>query len=188
LDEVSEVTLLDGRVVSLRRLDAKDVDAVIALHDTLTDHERYLRFFTTHPAQLKALVDKLTERGSKQYALGAFDSDRLIGVASYVLCDAPGCAEVAVAVAHEDHLRGVATAVLRQLALIARGNGVHTFVADVLAENLVMRRILSDLGWHHARGGDGSVICIEMDLTDASGEGCSWLGDQRWTRYLNVEP
>ena len=102
LDDVSQVELLDGRVVSLRRLDADDVEAITVPHDALTHHERYLRFFTMHPVHLKTLAARPTERGSKQYALGAFDFGRLIGVASYVLCDAPGCAEVAVGVAHAD--------------------------------------------------------------------------------------
>jgi L-amino acid N-acyltransferase YncA len=78
----------------------------------------------------------------------------------------PGVAEVAVAVAHEDHLRGVATSLLRRLGEIARNNGIHSLTADVLAENVAMLRVLSDAGWRHTTHLDGSVLSIKLDLTD----------------------
>jgi hypothetical protein len=49
-----------------------------------------------HPIYLKTLTDKLTEGGGEDYALGAFESGRLIGVATYVVCGKPATAEVAI--------------------------------------------------------------------------------------------
>jgi len=40
--------LLDGRLVSLRRLSADDTEAVMTLHQHLSDYDRYYRFFTLH--------------------------------------------------------------------------------------------------------------------------------------------
>ena len=139
--------LLDGRLVSLRRLDADDAEAVVALHQSLSDHDRYLRFFTLHPVQLDELVGKLTEPDIGQYALGAFDADRLIGVANYAVSGDPTVADIAIVVAHEDHLRGVGTALLRRLAEIAGTHGIRRFVADILADNRLMIKVMSDLGW-----------------------------------------
>lgn len=73
---------------------------------------------------------------------------------------------MAVVVAHDEHLRGVGTALLRELGLIARRNGLHHFVADVLAENYLILRLLSDAGWPSARHLDGPVLHIEIDLAD----------------------
>ena len=67
--------------------------------------------------------------------LGAFDAGRLIGVANYALSDDPDVAELGVAVAHEEHLRGIATALMRQLAEIALRNGIGYFAAEILAAN-----------------------------------------------------
>jgi len=39
LDEARVATLRDGSTVLLRRLDAADIDAVIALHDALSDQD-----------------------------------------------------------------------------------------------------------------------------------------------------
>ena len=139
--------LLDGRLVSLRRLGADDAEAVMTLHQRLTDHDRYFRFFTLNPVHLDELVGKLTQPADGQYALGAFDGDRLIGVASYTVSEDPSAAEIAIVVAHEDHLLGVGTALLKRLARIARAHGIRRFVADILAENHLMLKVLFDLGW-----------------------------------------
>jgi GNAT superfamily N-acetyltransferase len=160
--------LLDGRLVSLRRLTADDTEAVMALHQHLTDHDRYYRFFTLRPVQLDELIGTLTEPAHGRYALGAFGADRLIGVANYtVVCDKPNVAEIAVVVAHEDHSLGVGTALLQHLAQIARANGIGRFVADILGENHLMLMVLFDLGWRCEPLEDyGSVRHLEVELPD----------------------
>ena len=160
--------LVDGSVISLRRLDSGDADDVVRLYETLTDEECYLRFFTLHPGHLQAWARSITERSNDQYCIGAFDSARLLGVVNYVTCKTPGYAEVAVVVAHNEHLRGVGTALLRRLGDIAKENGLHYLVADVLAENYLMLRVMADAGWPCTRHLDGSVLHVEMDL-DAVG-------------------
>ncbi|MET0993943.1 MAG: hypothetical protein ABWY20_07615 [Mycobacterium sp.] len=76
----------------------------------------------------------------------------------------PGYAEVAVVVAHNEHLRGVRTASLRRLGEIARENGVHHLIAEVLADNHPMLRVMTDAGWPCTRHLDGSVLHVEVDL------------------------
>jgi RimJ/RimL family protein N-acetyltransferase len=165
LDRAAGVELLDGSVISIRRLDEGDIRAIVRLHKHLSDLERYMRFFVVHPAFLKALAESLTERDKGHCGLGAFDSGRLIGVANYVVSNNPEVAEVAVAVAHGHHLRGVATALLQQLAKIALRNGIRTFTADVLAGNTAMLRVLSDAGWQHTTRLEDSVLNIQIDLS-----------------------
>lgn len=164
-EQVSHAELMDGSVISLRRLDSSNADDVVRLYETLTDDERYLRFFTMHPAHLQALAQSLTKDSEDQYALGAFDFETLLGVASYFAFDKPGYAEVAVVVAHDHHLRGVGTALLRRLGQIARESGLRHLVAEVLAENHLMLQLLSDAGWPSTRHLDGSVLHIEVDLS-----------------------
>ena len=163
-DNSSTATLLDGSIVKLRRLDAGDQDAIIALADTLTERERYLRFFTAHPAHLDEWARSLTDSSPGRFALGAFEDGTLLGIASYAESRQPGCAEVAVVVEHRQHDRGVGTALLRTLGQVARNNGQHHLVADVLAENYPMLKVLADAGWRGDRHLDGSVLTIEIDL------------------------
>lgn len=159
--------LLDGRLISMRRIDSDDAEAVVALHRQLSDHDRYFRFFTLHPAHLDQLVRKLIEPKDGQYALGAFDGDRLMGVANYTVCADPTAADIAIVVAHEDHSVGVGTALLKRLAHIARAHGIRRFVADVLAQNHLMLAVVSDLGWPRKRSNyDGSILHLDICLPD----------------------
>jgi GNAT superfamily N-acetyltransferase len=179
VDEVFAVTLRDGATVQMRRLGYADMDAVIELHDTLTEDERYLRFFTIHPAYLETVAHKLTEDKGDNYALGAFlrlnegawyNYGALVGVANYVVCDKPDTAEWAIVVAHNDHERGVGKALLRTLAQVARRNGIQYFVADVLTTNHLMFRVLDDAGLQpqDTESEDG-VVHLEVNLADIAG-------------------
>jgi hypothetical protein len=78
----------------------------------------------------------------------------------------PGVAEVAVAVGHDDHLRGVVTALLRRLGEIVRGNGIAYFEADVLAENHHLLQVLSDAGWLQETPGGGPVLRVRIELAN----------------------
>jgi GNAT superfamily N-acetyltransferase len=163
--------LIDGRVVALRRLQPEDAEAVLALHQHLSDHDRYFRFFTLQPVQLAELVGDLTEPPDGMCALGAFDGHRLVGVAHYALVrEDPNAAEFAVVVANEDHSRGVGTALLKQLARIARAHGIGRFIADVLGENHLMLTVVFDLGWRCEPAAFGSVRHLEIELPDFTDE------------------
>jgi len=167
VESAATARLPDGRLVSLRRLNVDDTEAVLTLHQQLSDHDRYLRFFTPQPVQLHELVGKLSEPAHGQYALGAFDADRLIGVAHYVLVrEEPKAAEFAIVVSHEDHSLGVGTALLRHLARVARAHGIGRFVADVLGENHLMLMVVFDLGWHCEPADYGSIRHLEIELPD----------------------
>ena len=85
-------------------------------------------------------------------------------VANYAELSRPGECEIAVVVAHEQHERGVGTALLKALGHIARDAGQHRFVADVLFENYAMRRVLHDAGWPMTQHRDGPVLSIELDI------------------------
>jgi len=178
-DDVFTATLRDGATVQMRRLGYADMDAVTELHDTLTDDERYLRFFTMRPAHLKTVAQKLTEDNDENYALGAFlrlnegawyNYGALVGVANYVVCDRPDTAEWAIVVAHNDHERGVGTALLRTLAQVARRNGIQHFVADVLTTNHLMFGVLYDAGLQPRRtGSEDGVVHLEISLAEIAG-------------------
>ncbi|MEE3066795.1 MAG: GNAT family N-acetyltransferase [Actinomycetota bacterium] len=158
--------LLDGRLVALRRLSAQDADTTLALHQHLTEFERYYRFFTLNRIDLEHLVQTITEPSRDRYSLGAFDAGRLIGVAHYVVRDDPEAAEVAVVVAHDDHSLGVGTALLKHLAQVARAHGISRFIADILSENHLMLTVLFDLGWRCKPTYYGAIHHVEVELPD----------------------
>jgi RimJ/RimL family protein N-acetyltransferase len=156
--------LLDGAKVTIHRLGPGDYDAVVRLATELNSEERYQRFFTAHPAYIGEWALSLTAPTAGIVALGAFEDGDLIGLANYAELPTPGDAEIAVVVAHEQHQRGVGTGLLRALGHIARSAGRHRFVADVLAENHAMRRVITDAGWPTTQHIDGSVLSVEVNL------------------------
>ncbi len=67
---VHQVRLLDGAVVSLRRLKKSDMDVVMALHRQLSDREQYFRFFIIHRGYMEEFATKVVERSAENYAVG----------------------------------------------------------------------------------------------------------------------
>ncbi len=159
--------LADGAWVVIRHLEPADADAVVALYDSLSQRERYLRFFTMQPVRCKDLASRLTDGHGDDFAVGAFESGTLIGVANYSICGKPATAEVAVVVAHDDQLRGVGTAMLRRLAQIARAKGIQHLVADVLTTNHVLFTVLRDAGLQPRRvRALSGVMHLDVDLSE----------------------
>jgi acyl-CoA synthetase (NDP forming)/GNAT superfamily N-acetyltransferase len=160
--------LVDGTVVRIRELDEADATLVAALYRQLPVFDRFLRFFSA--GSLPAADDLMAPHGPADVSLGAFRGDELIGVAQCVgTADDPSTAEVALAVAHPDQVRGVGTLLLEHVASRARHRGVRRFVADVLGANDRMRRVLADVGLPVRRRIDGDVVHVEFDLDPGDG-------------------
>lgn len=164
VEEGSPATLRDGVVVYLRRLSLADFDSVVDLADTLSDDERYLRFFTTRPPYVARWATSLTQPDSEVVALGAYDHGELVGVANYTPTTTQRQAEIAIVVAHYQHDRGVGTALLGELIRIARLNGIRHLMADMLVENHAMRRVITDSHVPATFHRDGAVLRVDVDL------------------------
>lgn len=160
-----QALLSDGRIVSIRQLDASDTAAVLRLHEQLPERDRYLRFFTLGSAHLAAFVTRLTTvDDAHRGALGAFVNGELIGVAHYEVLDDPAEAEVALVVNHTLQTHGVGTLLLEHLVSLARDRGVRCFVAEVLAENRRMLDVFVHCGLAVSVSHDGPVLYLRMPL------------------------
>lgn len=162
------VQLTDGTVISIRRLDAQDRGMILALADGLTTQERYLRFFTMHPAHLDSWVESLLTDDEFHYAAGAFHDGALLAVATYATLERADTAEVSVLVAHGHQGHGIGTALLWHIGITAHTNGIHHLLADILAENHAMTRVVRDAGWRCIRHQNGSVVEVDVCLDETS--------------------
>lgn len=161
-----QAELLDGGVVVIRDLTPSDAEQVMGLYESLDADERYLRFFTMNPRDLPVWARAVTDGSDTQCAIGCFESDRLLGVANYVVSTASNEAEMAVTVAHGHHMRGVGTLLLHRLGTIAKASGLQFLVAQVLTVNSPMMEVLSGSGWPFERERDGTVITFRVDLSE----------------------
>ena len=132
------VEIRDGTKLLMRPIEPGDKGALAAGFEALSPESRYRRFF----APLARLSDMdlryLTEVDhSNHEAIIAFDPETggTAGVARFVRTPEPTIAEVAVTVVDDWQGRGVATAILEQLVVRAREEGIDHFVAIILEEN-----------------------------------------------------
>ncbi|HYS36983.1 MAG TPA: GNAT family N-acetyltransferase, partial [Pseudonocardiaceae bacterium] len=159
--------LADGRVVVLRPLNPEDQNAVLRLHEELPERDRYFRFFGPLPPRLADLVLGMTAPVDTHHgSMGAFDGDGLIGMAHYETLGDSTSAEIALAVSRTAQAHGVGTLLLEHLISLARRHGVRRFVAEVLAENGAMLRMLHDSGLPCRTRRDGPETHIEFALDD----------------------
>ncbi|SOC49603.1 Acyl-CoA synthetase (NDP forming) [Blastococcus aggregatus] len=155
--------LADGSPALLYRLGPTDLPDALALHDRLTDRDRYLRFSSLHPADLEIYLERTLGGAHGAVCLGARVRDRLVGAVQMVPVDAD-TAEVAAVVDPAWHAHGVGTVLLEELAAVAVRSGIQRLVADVLAENGPMTDVLADLGLPVEYSRTGPETRIEVVL------------------------
>ena len=151
-----DVILRDGGTLRLRPPLAADVDALVAFFDALSDRSRYLRFHGVRAVD-RSLAEPCidpdwVERGALVGTLAdEHGTERIVALANYVRLRDPEAAEIAFAVADEEHGRGIGTRLLEQLAARAGETGIRRFVAEVLADNQPALAVFADAGFELAR-------------------------------------
>jgi hypothetical protein len=118
--------LPDGEVAWVRKLEACDGAAVLALRARLSGRDRHLMFFGLGVAGLAELSTQLSHSsGVGHTAVGCFLHSRLAGVARYDILADPTEAEVALVVDGHGPVLGVAALLLEQLAVSAEHEGAR---------------------------------------------------------------
>ena len=164
-----DALLADGAVAHLRSVRPEDLDELVALHDAMSPHSRYLRFFTLSKDFARNYAQRLVDApGRGHFALAAVLRGRIAGVISYERV-APDEAEIAVVVDDAVHGRGVATLLLEHVAHAARENGIRRLQASVLPENEAMLEVILHSGMRYKRRLQGGVeeIVIPLDIEAA---------------------
>ncbi len=160
----SDVVLVDGGTVRVRPVRADDEPAVLGLYERLSDESVYLRFFSPVPRPTAVQLERLTSIDyHDRMVLVAELADEIVAIARYDRCG-PGEAEVAFTVADDQQGRGLATLLLEHLAVVARGNGIHVFLADTLANNTKMLGVFAAAGWVTERHFDQGTIRVRFDI------------------------
>ena len=163
-----EVTLRSGDRVLVRPIRPDDKRTLLDAFERLSPESRYRRFFSPTRELRAGQVRYLTEVDHHTHeALVAVEpgTSEGLGVARFIRSsDDPAVAEIAVAVVDSWHGRGLGTALLNDLTVRAREEGVERFSAMVLAENEPMLDLLRRLGDVHVTGRGGGVVELLMDL------------------------
>ena len=161
--------LADGTAIEIRPIAPADRTALAEGFEGLSEQSRYRRFLSPVDHLSESSLTYLTEVDHHDHeALVASDSasGEPAGVGRFIRIAAePKIAEVAVAVPDAWQGRGVGTALLELLAERARDEGVETFRATCLSDNLEALHLLESLGPERPLSSGAGVIELEVDLS-----------------------
>ena len=177
----TRLLLRDGSTAGLRASSRADFDAMRRLFHDLSPASRRRRFLAMAEPS-RDLIDRLCDNSNprrgltlvacRQYA----GQSQLVGVGSYFAAGEER-AEVAFAVNDDFHGKGIATALLERLAVIAADNGFSSFEAAVLAENADMLDVFRDSGFAiRSKTSDG---CVDVRLSLAPSITSAAASDER---------
>jgi GNAT superfamily N-acetyltransferase len=166
-DYVAAETLKDGAPVTVRALRPEDRERIAKAIRGLDRDSIYYRLFSHRRELTEAGLDRVMrfDPATEVVLLVTKQDGDVIGSARYVVT-APGTAEVAFMVEEDYHGKGIASRLLRHLAIVARGQGITTFEADVLAQNKAMLAVFVRGGLPMTRAREGDAVHVRLALAD----------------------
>jgi RimJ/RimL family protein N-acetyltransferase len=160
--------LRDGRNIEIRALRPNDETEMVVAISRTSPQSLYRRFFGAKKGFSEsekafflnidfvnhiALVATIQRNGHTE----------VVGGARYVVVQ-PGIAEVAFTVIDEFQGKGLGSALMRQLILLARKASLQQLVADVLPENTAMINVFKKSGLPATVTKSKGVIHITLDV------------------------
>jgi len=159
-----DALLSDSGIARIRSAQRRDVIAIRAMYDRVSDDTLYLRFFTFSGGVVAHEVEAQTRPAGDDHAsLVAEIGGDVVGVASFERLDRD-VAEIAFLVDDTHRARGVGMLLLEQLAATARARGIVKFVADTLPGNGRMLNLFADAGLPVTTEYGSGVIRVGLEL------------------------
>lgn len=143
--------LRDGRRLEIRALGPDDRADLLAAVGRSSGQSLYCRLFVvrrgfTEPEIAFFLNPDFVDRVALVAVLEENGRPVIAGGGRYVVAQ-PGKAEVAFAVVDQYQGQGIAAALMRHLAAIARGAGLEELIAEVLPDNIPMLKLFEKSGF-----------------------------------------
>lgn len=162
--------LTDGTTVRIRLALPEDAERVLEFYSTMSPENLHLRFFSTGRRSAELAAARVAAAQKEDYqALLAESGGRILGIADYAREPGTTAADISLAVADDQHHRGLGTLLLEHLVARASSAGITVFTADALATNHAVLKVFADLGLSTRRQFDGPEVryAIELARTDA---------------------
>lgn len=151
--------LASGERVLLRPIGPHDRARLRDGIAAMSDHSRYLRFFTGSRTIPDAVIDRLVDvDGDRHIAWGAIDLGAVgqpaIAAAHAIRKGNLPEADLALGVLDAYHAKGLARLLLAAVVFDCRRRGINWLEADTLAENTAARHLFRAMGGvsHHREG------------------------------------
>ena len=153
---VSSWTMKNRASVTLRPIRPEDEPLMVKFHQTLSDRSVYSRYFYSLSLSSRVAHDRLVRSCFVDYdremAIVAEQQDatgehRILGVGRLVKFHAKNEGEVAVLVSDACQNQGLGTELFRRVVQVAKDEKLARVVAEILPDNLPMRKISKRLGF-----------------------------------------
>jgi RimJ/RimL family protein N-acetyltransferase len=160
--------LRDGRPIEIRAQRPDDEADMLAAVARTASQSLYRRFFATRRGfsdKEKAFFMHIDFVNHVALVVEIDEGTRraIIGGGRYIVT-APGEAEVAFIVVDAYQGQGIGALLTRHLVGLARAAGLKQLAADVLPENMPMRRVLDKFGFRATRSVDPQVTHLTLPL------------------------
>lgn len=151
-DYKSGAILKDGTSINLRAIQHEDIDRLIALFKRLSQRTVYLRFHYHRNDLPREEANELCTLDYKsEFAIvattGEGAEEKFIGVGRYNTLPGVRHAQLALTVEDAYQGKGVGTAIIENLAIAARTQGIRAFVVAALSESPEALKVLEDVGF-----------------------------------------
>ena len=164
-------TLADGTRMQIRPIRPEDARMEMAFVSSLSEHSRYMRFFSSANRLSPRLLARFTQVDyDRELALiaveGEGDTQSIAGVARFApLPDHESC-EFAVTVADRHQGHGLGHRLMSSIIKAARDAGYTRMTGQILAANMPMLSLARSLGFRTSSSPDDpAVVDAELDLT-----------------------
>jgi RimJ/RimL family protein N-acetyltransferase len=168
-ESYSAIELLrDGRSIEIRALRPDDETQMLAALSRTSQQSLYRRFFGVKKGfseREKAffLNVNFTDHVALAATIRQSDGTAIVGGARYVVA-APGIAEVAFTVIDDFQGKGIGSALMRHLVLLAKRASLKQLIADVLPDNTAMMNVFRRCGLPVATTKVKGAIHVEIDI------------------------
>ena len=168
----TEIVLKDGCLLRIRSIRPDDK---VALEDAFRQlsresvHSRFLSYKKElREIELAYLTDlDFIEHVALVAILPEIDPGRIVGIVRYIVINQEPSnvlAEVALVVVDRYQAKGIGTALLKHIAIIAQKAGIPTFEAYVLRENAHIRELFEHCGYRIHSEIDDDLLKLFMDM------------------------
>jgi RimJ/RimL family protein N-acetyltransferase len=170
-DFVRTETLKNGLAVTIRALRPDDRERIAKAIRGLDPESIYTRLFSYRTELTEAGLERVMKVDpAREVALvvtkGSGEDEIVIGSGRYVVAGerTQRTAEIAFVVEEDYHGLGIAGRLLRQLAELARANGIVALEADVLGENKAMLAVFARSGMPMRKRREDGVVHVTLSL------------------------
>jgi acetyltransferase len=169
---VSQWTMRDGTIVTIRPIRPEDEPLMVQFHQTLSEESVYFRYFHLIKLSQRIAHERLTRicfiDYDREMALVAeyhhpqTSTREILAVGRLSKLHGFNEAEFAILVGDRHQRQGLGTELLSRLLQVGRDEKLDRITGEILAENRAMQKVCEKLGFHLHRAAD--VVKVEFEL------------------------